>query len=96
MYNLTNITDANTYFEVIQGANSITHDGFSIFFLFAFFIVCLMVFSEYELKRTFLGISFVTSMIGGLLYFADLGSFKIVIIPMILMVVSAFILLMEE
>lgn len=96
MYNLTNVTDANNFLSIMQGMNSMTHDGLSIFILFCIFMVGIMVFRDYDLKRTFAGVSFFTSFIAGMMYFADLGSWKIVIIPLLILGVSILVVILED
>lgn len=96
MYNLTNITDANDYLSMMQGMNNMTHDGLSIFMLFCIFLVGMMVFRDNDLKRTAAGVSFVTSFIAGMMYFADLGGWKIVILPLLLLSVSVLLVIMED
>lgn len=96
MYNLSNATDANDFIGIMQGMNGMTHDGLSIFILFTLFLTGMMVFRDYDIKRTFAGVSFVTSFIAGMLYFADLGGWKVVILPLLLLGVSIFLILLED
>jgi len=71
-YNLTNVTNANTFLEQFVAINSLTGDIFAIMLLFTLFIVMFLTFKNYDTRVVLLGSSFIISLISVMFLWAGI------------------------
>jgi len=71
-YNLTNVTNANTFLEQFVAINCLTGDIFAIMLLFTLFIVMFLTFKNYDTRVVLLGSSFIISLISVMFLWAGI------------------------
>lgn len=69
MYNLTNITSANTIPEIMKATNDLAGGLLFGLYLFLFFIMYLSIMKKQDFKVVLLAGGFVTAIIAGYFYF---------------------------
>ena len=85
VYNLTNVTDANNFYEMLFGMNEVSGSLIAVFILVSLFLLIFMVFKKYEqdTKEVLLMDCTITSVIAVLFWAIQLISWKILIYPII-------------
>lgn len=78
VYNLTNYSTATTMLDVVVASNDITNGVFAMFMLFTFFVVLFMALKNYDTKSVFVASSFITFLVGILMWTINLISFWVV------------------
>jgi len=93
MYNMTNVTNANNFYEVFFGMNNLAEGMIAVFILVALFLLIFMVFKKYEhdTKEVLLMDCTITSVVAVLFWAIDLISWKILIYPIIMLFASIII-----
>lgn len=91
MYNLTNITTSNNYYEILVATNDMTGGWIGLFWLVSLFVVMFVVFKrrEQDTLAVLLTDSVITSIIGVLLWAMNLLAWYVLIIPITLIFVFA-------
>jgi hypothetical protein len=84
-YNITNITEANTYPEIIKATNELTGGLYAALILFALFMIVFIVFKNHETKAVFVGNSFFVSVVAALMFFGGFIPWHILVIPVLLL-----------
>lgn len=92
-YNLTNITEANSYIEIVEGVNDLTGGLYINVVLLIIFFAVFIIFKNFNTKAVFVADSFLVSVVAALAFFAGLCSWHILVLP-VLMLFSSIILLM--
>ena len=87
MYNLTNVTNANNYYEVLFAMNNQSASFIAMFILASLFLLIFMVFKKYEqdTREVLLMDSTIISVIAVLFWAIDLISWKILIYPIMIL-----------
>ena len=86
MYNLTNLTNANNYLEIIKGLNETGQGAYvGVIFLAMLFIILFITFKkgEDDTKATFLTASLITAIVAVLFWGVGLITWHIMIYPFI-------------
>ena len=68
MYNLTNITNANTILTITDAVNQRAGGGFILTFQFMLLIIYMIVFKKQDFKISLLGGSFFAAIVGVYFY----------------------------
>ena len=94
-YNLTNVTDANNLFGVLKATNDLTTGYLGLFILISVSIALFMVFKKQESDTTksLLVSSFITLIIGVLLWGLEIIGFNILFFPLIMLFASMMMLI---
>lgn len=90
-YNLTFVSNTTTLSGIFVGINDNSGGWFAGLMLLSFFILFFMVFKNYDTKTVFLAGSFLTSVIAGLLWFAEVTELWVVGVCIGFFVVTAII-----
>ena len=90
MYNLTNLTDASTAYDVAKFTNEVTNGSFWTMVIFAIFLVLLFSMKRYDIDKALLVSSWISFIISGLLSFASLVN---IIIPLAFLATAGFMTL---
>lgn len=92
-YNLTNVTDANNYFEILKAVNDLSDGLIGVFIITSIFLLLMIVFKQYEqdTKETLLMASAITTLISVLFWTIGLISWTIMIYPIIALFASIVI-----
>jgi fucose permease len=88
MYNLSNITNATNYMEIIEGVNQVSGGYYATFFLVALFLITFISLRRYDAKDVFLVSSFITCIVAILFKFANLVGWPVLSICIIAVVGS--------
>lgn len=88
MYNLTNFTEANNPYTMFVAINNISGGLFGGLFLLVIFIMCFVMFKNYDTKSVFIVSSFITSLLGFLFLTLGFISWIIFIFPILLLMAS--------
>lgn len=93
MYNLTNFTNANNIYEQAAAMNSLSGGLIGIFTLVGLFLILFVAFkkTEHDTKETLLVTSTITTIVGILMWTAQLIGFNIVVYPIIALFASIMI-----
>lgn len=93
MYNMTNLTNANTMVEYFTGINQITEPSglLTSILMLVMFIIILMVFSNYPKKVVLLADSFIMTIIGVFFFIMGFIKLNILIVPILVLLVSIFL-----
>jgi len=85
VYNMTNITEANTIVEIITETNSLSNDLlFSVFFLIIF-LSFLIIFKQNSFKTVLLADAFFMSVLGIIFFTLGWIGQPLLILPIILL-----------
>lgn len=87
-YNLTSLQNVSNPLQVVQIVNAASNQWFGVLVLLAIFIMSFMLFKKEDSYLDFMAASFITSIVGGLMFFAGLLTWGVVIVPVLLLVVS--------
>lgn len=93
-YNLTNISEANTYVEIVEATNQITGGLYFAVILFAVFLIVFMIFKKQDTLVVFIGDSFLVSVMAALFFFAGFIPWYMLMIPVIMFIASIAIYIM--
>jgi len=89
IYNLTNITWANSTLEQLQAINvDLTGGFFAMLLVFALFIIIFINLSFYNISAAFMVASFFATVISGLMWLAGFVPLLIFVMAIILTVIS--------
>jgi len=64
VYNLTNLTSANTYPQVLQRINELSGNFFGIALIVTIFVVSFLSLKNYSTERAFAGSMLITTILG--------------------------------
>jgi|TARA_Y100000310_G_C20491026_1_gene719221 hypothetical protein len=95
-YNMTNISEANDFYEVVMAANELTGDLYANVILLAIFLISFIVLKNHDTRAVFVGTSFFVAVISALFFFADFTSWKAVVIPVVLFIGSIIYLVFNN
>lgn len=84
MYNMTNITAANTVYEIVKATNDMSTGLFFGLLLPILFFVFLVTFKRRDFKKVLLGDCFFMVIVTGIAWGAGWVSWTFLIIPVIL------------
>jgi len=84
MYNVTNISNANTIVEYVVAVNQLSNRLFANLILLSLFIVIFTMFVNYDKKYVLLADSFITSIIGILFFIIGWINWGILIAPILI------------
>jgi len=90
-YNMSFVDDANTTMHVIKGVNELSGGFYAGIILFAVFFVTFIAMANYDKRAVFLVSSFITSITAVGLFAVGMINMVIASIPVILMLIAAFI-----
>lgn len=91
MYNLTNITDANSTLQMIQAINTdLTGGVFIMLMLLSLFVIILINMSFFNPSSAFMVAGFIVSVISGLLWVAELLPTFILVVAMVMPLIGIF------
>lgn len=90
VYNMSGFTNANNILDIAVAVNSpeITGGLYGNLFLFGLFVILFAIFSKYDRSITFLGSTFIVSVVAILLTIAGLFDIIHITVPLIAFVVS--------
>ena len=88
MYNLTNVSSANTIVEMAVATNSLSGGIFMTALMLIMFILFIVVFKKDNFKKVLLAASFFQVVAGTILFVLGLVSQAYVVVPVILTVGS--------
>lgn len=91
VYNLTNVTQANTLITQVDAINSLSGQFFIMGFIFIIFIAFLFIFKKQSFKRVLLADSFFMSVLCVFLFTIGWIQFNVMIISIILLMASLII-----
>lgn len=92
VFNFTNITNANSTLQVLQGVNNTLVGGnFWILVIVAIAFVILINLTFYRFKGALTAMSFTVSIISGLFFLAGLVPFYVAIIGLVQLVVMLMV-----
>lgn len=90
-YNITWMESSNTLVDIFQGVNTASNGLVGGMILLLTFMISFAAFKNYDTVADLVISSFITTIIGGLLWFIGFISFEFAVIPLILFVVSLII-----
>lgn len=90
-YNMTNISEANTYLDIVTATNDITAGLLMALFLFAVFIIVFIVFKDRDALSVFIGDSFLVAVLAAFFFFAGMIPWYVLVIPVIMLIGSLLI-----
>jgi hypothetical protein len=90
-YNLTFAENATDLIQVATGVNTASGGWLFGGLMFFVFVLIFIVFRDTDVHTLFVGDSFITSILAGLLLFAGLISPWMAAIPVVMLAVSLFI-----
>lgn len=88
MYNLTNITNSNNFFEVFQAVNNEAMGLLFAFLLFSLFLIVLVVFHNYPLRYSVVGASMLCTIVGVIGFNLGFIGLWILILPILVLLGS--------
>jgi ABC-type uncharacterized transport system fused permease/ATPase subunit len=95
--NIENITETNNFFDMTEGLNSMTNGLLFSLFLLIIFIGIMVIFRKSaDFKKVLVGSSFVTTVVASLMWMGNFIGFNIVFIPLILLLASIIIYILEK
>lgn len=94
VYNMTNVTQADTFYEIFYELNAVAGGYIALFLLVTLAILIFMVFKKYEedTKKVLLMDSTIITVIAVLLWTIQLISWNVLIYPVIALFASIIIL----
>jgi len=95
-YNMTFVDGANNIFMAFQGANEVSGGIPVIFLLILLFVALIAVFRDYDISVSMAISSFVISIVSGLLWFASMIGWHVVIIPVVILVGSLIVMFINK
>jgi predicted branched-subunit amino acid permease len=98
IYDMTNITEANTSLQMLVGVNEISNNYIGLFFLITLFFVIFIVFKQRETDtiHTLLIDSTLCTIVGLLMWSINLLSWSFLLLPIIGIFASAIILKLRD
>lgn len=91
VYNMSNVTNANSTLEIITAVSSdLTGGIFIILMIVALFVIIFVNLSYYHVSSSLAVASYLTAIIGGFLWLAGLVPLKILIMLLILPIIGTF------
>ena len=93
VYNITNISESENVLELTQALNTAVDNNFSIGILILVYIVPFVYFLRFGTVQAHLACSFITTVVGFLLFFMQLITWEILAAPIALLI-SAILLKM--
>lgn len=84
MYNLTNITAANTWYEIVLATNDLSGGLFFTFFMLVLSISYWAIFKKKSFKQVFIAGGFFSAFLSVLLFALKLVSKEFLILPFIM------------
>lgn len=95
-YNMSNLSTDMNVVSLVQGVNEKTEGLFGLLLLLAIFLIILIATKNYEIRRSFAGASFLTMLIGIMLFTIGMVQLYIVVVLIIMTAGGAVLLFTEE
>ena len=96
LYNLTNLSNSTDIVQITNQLNILTDGLFISLFLFGLFLISYGMFSGYEIKRSLLAASVITTITSILFWSMNLVLLSYVTIPLVLMIVMILAVALED
>jgi hypothetical protein len=90
-YNLTNVTNAENYYQVFEAVSVWHNNAFPIFFLACIYFITLIILRDYDIKDSILISGFIVSISSIIFRFLGVIGWGIMIVPIVLFIGSLFI-----
>ena len=90
-YNLSFMDNTTSIGAIAQGVNDASNGWLFGLLLLVLWVLLYMVFKDYDTKGMFVGINFITCLVGGVMYAAHLLPWWVLTIPSTMLFISIII-----
>lgn len=96
VYNLTNFSEANNVLDLAVATNELTGGYYMLIILSLVWIISFITLKNYDTKSAFVTSSFVTFVLGGVLFVAGLVSETVIVVFFVLFLLSVGIMFFTD